>query len=281
MRGLGAQSSVTRIAQEKDEREFRRGHFMPNTHSFMKAAIVSLLFITVIERDILYAADRKVPEVEGVYILTKLNNLIALRSTKNESSGVKLRGNSPDEELAKLKWRPFYYHRLTDHEHTPVINGDDIDGFYVDLKGGQFASIACLAVMRYFVDGSELLHHNGDGTADSTKHVVLSPTGYDKIAFRVNSIDRFTSFVRVDDKYDHIWQDPFETATAYTVDLTSKKMVPCVGFYVNVSNTDGTFSAYHFLTTESLRNTLKYMSEVGPPDNYKYFEDLLEKNKRR
>ena len=254
---------------------------MPYTQPFIRVVVSSLLFLTLIEKGTLYAAERKVPEVEGVYILTKLNNLIELRSTRNESSGVKLRGKSPDEELVKLKWRPFYYHQLSAHESTPVIDGDDIDGFYVDVKGGQFTSIACLAVMRYFVDGNELLHHNGDGTADSTKHVVLSPMGYDRTTFRINSVNNSTAFVRVDDKYDHIWQDPFETATAYTIDVESKKMVPCVGFYVNVTNTDGTFSSYHFLTTESLRNTLKYMSEVGPPDNYKVFEDLLENNKRR
>ena len=247
----------------------------------MNVAILSLLLTTVIMRDTLSAAERKVPEVEGVYILTKLNNLIELRSTKNVSSGVKLRGNNLNEELLKLRWKQFYYHRLTDHDSTPVIDGDDIDGLYVDEKGGKFTSIACLAVMRFFVDGNELLHHNGDGTADSTEHVALSPMGYDRAAFRVENIDRFTSFIRIDEKYGNIWQNPFETATAYTLDLESKKMVPCVGFYVNVSNTDGTFASYHFLTTESLRNTLKYMSEIGPPDNYKYFENLLEKNKRR
>ena len=193
-----------------------------------------------------------VPEYEGVYLLTKSNELIELPqkngiraresmarsfmkgyndlssiSTGNYWGKRKKNSNDWSEYDPKIvdNLGDFFYISKNSLNDIPVINIDDIKGFYINSKYGKYSRFNGMSVLKDYTAGYGIFYKFKDGTnPNSEEHIAYGNFSFSNDKFKVKNINEFVTYYKIDKK-----NELYKTRSAISSDI------PCVGFYIELT----------------------------------------------
>ena len=229
-----------------------------------------------------------IPEYEGVYLVTKSNQLIevpevdGIRATaslarsfmygynslsKSFGKGFKRRDNDwseYDPHIVK-NLHDFFYTSKNNLKDIPVIDINDIKGFYVNSKYRQYFRFNGMSILKDYTAGYGIFYKFKYGiSSNSTEHIAYGNSRFSNDKFRAKNISEFVTYYEIDKK-----NDPYKASSA----ISSERDIPCVGFYIELTVDNGWFvKSYHypFYIKKANDNDLTNSNFSTPSQNSSY-----------
>jgi hypothetical protein len=175
----------------------------------------------------------KVPEYEGVYLLTIDNELIQLHSLNVKPCDITI-SNSTYDILSGKGRRLFRYAPLSAVTNIPVVPTDKVKGLYIVARDERIEAINMLALLDQFLAGGSIITGAHDGGCasgdlrDPSAYLAFSTWGWQSNTFRVKPLNGFTTYF---DLKDH----KLGPTTTGTITSTTGDSIWAPGLYVSTN----------------------------------------------